>query len=103
MKSQILAEGGSSKSRVGGAPKRQVIVSPQVGEFESAHAIYLRGSESESEEEDMCVVSDDDGLAAGPSNSISTNDWDEEQHTTLGMCAASLKRMSLGPDHDAPA
>ena len=51
----------------------------------------------------MCVVSDNEGLAPGPSNRISTNDWDEEQHTTLSMCAASLKRMSQGPDCDAPA
>ena len=51
----------------------------------------------------MCVVFDDEGLAPGPSNMISTNHWDEEQHTTLGMCATSLKRMSLGPDRDTPA
>ena len=51
----------------------------------------------------MCIVFDDEGLAPSPSNRISTNDWDEEQHTTLGMCATSSKRMSLGPDHDAPA
>ena len=51
----------------------------------------------------MCVVFDDEGPAAGPSNRISTNDWDEEQHTTLDIYAASLKRMSLGPDCDAPA
>ena len=51
----------------------------------------------------MCVVSDDEGPAPVPSNKISINDWDEEQHATLGMCAANLKRMSLGPDHDAPA
>ena len=63
-------------------------------------AMYLPGSESESEDKDMCVVSDDEGPAPGPSNRISTNDWDEEQHTTLGMCAANLKRMSLRPDHD---
>ena len=35
MKSQSLAEGGNSKSRVGGAPKRQAIGSPKVGEFDS--------------------------------------------------------------------
>ena len=103
MKSQILAEGGSSKSRVGGAPKRQAICSLQAREFESANALYLPGSESESENEDMCVVCDDEGLAPGPSNRISINDWDEEQQTTLSMCVASLKRMSLGPEHDAPA
>ena len=51
----------------------------------------------------MCVVSDDEGPAPGPSNRGSTNDWDEEQNTMLGMCATSLKRMSLGPDCDAPA
>ena len=51
----------------------------------------------------MCVVSDDEGPAPGPSNRISTNDWDEEQHTTLGMCAASLKRVSLCPDCDSLA
>ena len=49
------------------------------------------------------MASDDEGPAPSTSNRISTNDWDEEQHTTLGMCATSLKRMSLGPDHDAPA
>ena len=51
----------------------------------------------------MCVVSDDEVPAPGPSNKISTNDWDEEKHTTLGMGAISLKRMSLGPNRDAPA
>ena len=103
IKPLLLPEGGSSKSRVGGAPKRQAIGSPQAGEFDSADVVYLPGSETETEDEDMCVVSDDEGPAPGPSNRISTNDWDEEQHTTLGMCAANLKRMSLGPDHDAPA
>ena len=103
MKSQILTDGGSGKSRVGGAPKRQAIGSLQVGEFESADALYLPGSETETEDEDMCMVSNDAGLAPGPFNRISTNDRDEEQHPTLSMCAASLKRMSLGPDHGAPA
>ena len=51
----------------------------------------------------MCVVSDDEWPAPSPSNRISTNDWDEEQHTTLGMCTTNLKRMSLGPDCDALA
>ena len=103
MKSQILAEGGSSKSHVRGTPKRQVIGSSQVGKFESADAVYLPESKTETEDKDMCVVSDDEGPAPGPSNKISTNYWDEEQHTTLGMCVASLKRVSLGPDCDAPA
>ena len=49
------------------------------------------------------MVFDDEGLAPSPSNRISTNDWNEEQHTTLGMCVASLKRMSLGPDGDVLA
>ena len=84
-----------------GAPKRQAIGSPQVGKFESADAVYLPGSESESEDEDMCVVFDDERPALGPPNRISTNYWDEEQYTMLGMCAASWKRMSLGPDRDA--
>ena len=103
MKSQLLAEGGSSKFWVGGTPKRQAISSPQAEEFESADAVCLLGSESESEDEDMCVVSNDEGPTPSPSNRISTNNWDEEQHTTLGMCATSLNRMSLGPDHDAVA
>ena len=88
---------------MGGAPKRQAIGSPQVGEFDSADTVYLPRSETETEDEDMCVVSNDEGLAPGPSNRISTNDWHEEQHTTLGMCATNLKRMSLGPDRDVPA
>ena len=62
MKSQILAKDGSGKSRVGGAPKRQAIGSPQAGEFESANAMYLLGSESKSEDEDMCMASDDEML-----------------------------------------
>ena len=49
------------------------------------------------------MVFDDEGPAPGPSNMISTKDWDEEHHTMLGMCAANLKRMFLGPEHDAPA
>ena len=103
MKSLLRLEGGSSKSRVGGAPKRQAVGSPQAGEFYSTNALYVPGSESESEDEDMCVASDDEGPAPGPSNRISTDDWDEEQHTSLGMCTANLKRMSLGPDCDASA
>ena len=63
----------------------------------------LPGSERESEDEDMCVVSDDENPAPGASNRISKNDWDEEQHTTLGMSATNLKKMSLGPDRDARA
>ena len=102
MKSQILAKGGSGKSPVGGAPKRQAIGSPQAGEFESANATCLLELQIEIEDEDMCVVSDDEGPAPGPSNRSSTNDWEEEQNTMLGMCATSLKRMSLGPDRDAP-
>ena len=51
----------------------------------------------------MCMVSDNEGPAPGPSNRISTDDWDEEQHTSLGICAANLKRMSLGIDRGAPA
>ena len=65
--------------------------------------MYLPESETKTNDEDMCVVSNDEGPAPSPSNRITTNDWDEEQHTTLGMCAASLKRMSLGPDHNVPA
>ena len=49
------------------------------------------------------MVSDDEGPAPGPSNRISINDWDEEQHTTLGMCVDNLKRMSLCPNHGTPA
>ena len=66
IKSQLLAEGGSSKSRVGGAPKRQTIGSPQAGEFDSADAVYLPRSESESEDKEICMVSDDEGLDAWP-------------------------------------
>ena len=51
----------------------------------------------------MCVVFDEEGLGAGPSNRISTNDWDEEQHTIVSMCATNFKRMSLGPHHASPA
>ena len=51
----------------------------------------------------MCVVFDDEGLVPGPSNKIATNDWDEEQHTSLGMCVSNLKRTSLGPYCGAPA
>ena len=78
MKSQIPAEGGIGKSWVGGAPKRQSIGSPQAGEFERSDALYLPRSETETENEDMSVVSDDEGPAPSPSNKISTNDWDEE-------------------------
>ena len=97
MKSLLRRERGSTKSRAGGAPKRQAVNSPQVGELYSTDALYVPGSESESENEDMCVVSEDEGLAPSPSYRISTNDWDEERHTSLGMCAANMKRMSLAP------
>ena len=49
-----------------------------IRDVESADAVYLPRSECESEDEDMCVVSDDGGPAPGPFNRISTNDWDEE-------------------------
>ena len=65
--------------------------------------MYVPRSESESENDDMCVVSDDEGPAPGTFNIISIDDWDEEQHTSLGMCAANLKRMSFSGDHDALA
>ena len=103
MKLQLLPKGGNCKARVGGAPKREAIGFPQAGEFDSADAVYLSESESEREDEDMCMVSDDEGPAPSPSNRISTKDWDEEQYTMLGMCAANLKRMSLGPECDALA
>ena len=103
IKSLLLLEGGSSKSQAGGTPKRQAVGFPQVGELDSAaDVVHLSGSESESEDENMCVVSDYEGPAPSSSNKISIDDWDEEQHTRLGMCAANLKRLSLGPDRDAP-
>ena len=40
--------------------------------------MYLPRSETKIEDENMSVVSDDEGPAPGPSNKISTNDWDEE-------------------------
>ena len=103
MKSLLRRESGSSKSRVGGTPKRQAVSSPQVGEFFGTDALYVPRSEIESEDEDICVVFEDEGLAPGPSYRISTDNWDEERHTSLGMCAANMKRMSLGPDCDALA
>ena len=65
--------------------------------------MYVLGSESEREEDDMCVVPNDEGSAPRPSNKIPIDDWDEDHHTLLGMCAANLKRMSLGTNCDAPA
>ena len=47
------------------------------------------------------MVSDDEGPAPGPFNTMSTDDWEEKQHASLGMCTVNLKRMFLGPDHDA--
>ena len=103
IKSLFLPEDGSNKSRVGGTPKRQAIGSLQAREFDSANTVCLPRSESKSEDEDMWMMSNDEGPAPGPSNRISTNAYDEEQHPTLSMCVANLKRMLLGPDHDAPA
>ena len=57
--------------------------------------MYLLGSETETKDEDMCMVSDDEVPAPHPCNRISTNDWDKEPYTMLGMCAANLKRISL--------
>ena len=88
---------------MGGAPKRHAVGSPQSGEFDSTDAIYVVGSESESEDDDICVVCDDEGPAPGTSKKISGDDQDEEQHTWLGMCAVNLKRMSLGTDRDSPS
>ena len=78
-------------------------VLPKQGNLDSADAVYILGSESESEDENICVVSDDEGPAPGPSKRISKDDWDEERHTSLGMSAAKLKKMSLGTDCNAPA
>ena len=40
--------------------------------------------------------------SSGPPMSISDDDWDKEQHPSLGQCTANLERMSLGADSDAP-
>ena len=74
----LLPKGGSRKSWVDGARKKQAVGSSQAREFDSASAVYLPGSETEIEDEDMCVVCDDEGLVPTPSNRISANDWDEE-------------------------
>ena len=103
MKSQLQPEGGRYKSQVSGTPKRWAIDSPQAGEFNNIDAVYVPRSESESEDYDMCVASDEEGLALGASNRISIDDWDEEQNTSLGMCTTNLKRMSPGTDCDALA
>ena len=50
----------------------------------------------------MCVAFDDEDPALGPSNKVSIDNWDEEQHTSLGVWATNLKRMSLGIDRDTP-
>ena len=101
IKSLLLSKGGSSSSWAGGAPKIQAVGSPQAREFDSTGAMYVLKSESKSEDFDMCMPSDDEGPALSPSNRISTNDWEEDHHTSLGMCTAILKRNSLGPDYDA--
>ena len=74
IKSLFLFEDGSSKSWADGAPKRQAVGSPQAREFDSADAMYVPRSEIKTENEDMCVVSDDEGQPPCPSNRISTND-----------------------------
>ena len=71
IKSLLLPEGGSRKSRVG-------VVLTQVRVFYSAaKAVYLLRSKSENEDKDMCLVSNDEGPAPSPSNRSSTDDWDE--------------------------
>ena len=61
-----------------GARKRQAVGSPEIGELDSTDAMYVLGLETKTENDDMCVVSDDEGPAPGPSNRICTDDWDEE-------------------------
>ena len=89
MKLLFQAEGGGCNSWVDSAPKRQAVGSPQAAKSDSTDIVYVLGSETETQDDDMCVVFYDEGLGPGPSNRISTNDWDEEQHTSLGMCTAT--------------
>lgn len=71
MKSQLRPESGRCKSRVGGAQKRQAVGSPQTRDFDSTNAVYVLGSESESEEYDMWAAFDDEGLAPSTSSTSS--------------------------------
>ena len=61
IKTQLQPEGGRCKSWVGGAPKRHAVGLSQAGEFDSTNAMYVPRSESESEDYDMCMASDDEG------------------------------------------
>lgn len=56
-------------------------------EFDSTNFVYVLRSESESEDDDMCLGSDDEGPTPNTSNRISRDDWDEKEHTSLHMCA----------------
>ena len=86
---------------MGGAPKRYAVGSPQAGEFDSTDVVYVLGPESESEDDDICVVCDDEGRAPRTSNKISGDDRDEQRHTSLAICTANLKRISLSTDRDS--
>ena len=43
--------------------------------------MYVSISESEREDNDMCLVLNDEGLALGLSNNVSIDDWNEDHHT----------------------
>ena len=64
---------GECKS-CGWLPKETSHRSPPIGVFDSTDAMYVLGSESESEDNDMCVASDDEGPAPSISNRIPKDD-----------------------------
>ena len=56
MKSQLRHHRGRCKSGVGGAPKRQAVGWPQVGDFDSTDAMYIPRSDSGTSETDDGVL-----------------------------------------------
>ena len=93
---------GGCKSRVPQAPKRQTIGSPEAGDLNTGNPDYAPITLSESEADDeMRDPWDDVQPSPRSSITITDDDCDKEQDTSLGPCTAHLERISLGADGDA--
>ena len=50
------------------------LVLSKLGELNSTDAVYVPGTKTETEDDDMCVVYNDEGPASSPSSRICIND-----------------------------
>ena len=84
------------------APKRQAVGSPEAGDVNTGNPDYapIQLSESEADDE-MPDLWDYVQPCPRSPISITDDDCDKEQDSSLGPCTARLERISLGADADA--